>query len=107
MQVQSRTLYICGFERCQNSREYGQLIFETSIDVWASTDPTDDRLLYTVSHHDEVQVVAEQRLWEGPGGLWFELGSGGWVSDFWITEERCTPDNLEQYSFTDCTLGVY
>lgn len=107
VQVQSRAFYVCGYERCLDSREYGQLILESAIEVWASTDPSDEQILYTVSHHDEVLVVAEQRLWNGPGGLWLELGSGGWVSEFWITEERCTPDNLEQYSYTNCTLGEY
>jgi hypothetical protein len=100
-------MFVCGYERCRDVDEYGELVFEDEIEVWASSDPNDDRILYTVSHHDEVRVVRQQRVWEGPGGLWLELEGGGWMSDFWLTEERCDPDNLESYSFADCLLGEY
>jgi hypothetical protein len=106
-ETQVRVQYVCGYERCRDSAEYGELIFETEIEVWASSDPDDDLILYTVDHHQEMRVVAEQRLWEGPGGLWLEILGGGWISDFWLTDERCTPDNLAQYSFADCMLGEY
>jgi len=102
-----QTMYVCGYERCRDAEEYGELIFETGIEVWASSDPNDDRILYTVSHGQEVRVVRQERVWEGPGGLWLELESGGWMSDFWLTAERCTPANLASYSFTDCLLGEY
>jgi hypothetical protein len=46
-------------------------------------------------------------VWEGPGGLWFALDRGGWMSDFWLTAERCTQDHLESYSFSGCLLGEY
>jgi hypothetical protein len=100
-------MYVCGYERCRDADEYGALIFETGIEVWASSDPDDDRVLYTVSHLDEVRTVSQVRIWEGPGGLWFALEGGGWVSEFYLTEERCTPDNLELFSFADCMLGEY
>lgn len=102
-----QTMFVCGYERCRDQAEYGQLIFESEIEVWASSDPNDDQILYTLSHHDEVRVVNQVRVWDGPGGLWFELEEGGWMSDFWLTEERCTPENLQEYSFVDCLLGVY
>jgi hypothetical protein len=102
-----QTMYVCGYERCRDEDEYGTLIFETGIEVWASSDPNDDRILYTVSHDDEVRVVRQERVWEGPGGLWFALDRGGWMSDFWLTAERCTQDNLESYSFGGCLLGEY
>jgi len=100
-------MFVCGYERCRDQAEYGQLIFEAEIEVWGSSDPNDDQILYTVSHNDEVWVVNQQRIWDGPGGLWFELQGGGWMSDFWLTSERCTPDNLALYSFADCLLGEY
>jgi hypothetical protein len=103
----SQTMYVCGLERCRDEAEYGELIFESDIEVWASSDPDDARILYTVSHHDELRIVGQQRIWEGPGGLWFELEGGGWISEFWLTEEPCLPENLAAFSFTDCMLGVY
>ena len=100
-------MFVCGYELCRDQAEYGELIFETEIEVWASSDPNDDQILYTVSHHDEVRVISQVRLWEGPGGLWYGLEGGGWMSDFYLTREHCTPDNLEFYSFADCVLGEY
>jgi hypothetical protein len=105
--VPGQTMYVCGYERCRDSDAYGELIFETGIEVWASSDPDDNRVLSAVSHDAEVWVVSAERIWEGPGGLWLELAGGGWMNDLWLTEERCTPDNLEQYSLTDCMLGEY
>jgi hypothetical protein len=102
-----RAMFVCGYERCRDEAEYTELVFEDGIEVWASDNPEDDRILYTVSHHDEVQVIREVRIWEGPGGLWFELAEGGWISEFWLTDEPCVPDNLELYSYTDCMLGEY
>jgi hypothetical protein len=100
-------MYVCGYELCRDSSEYGELIFESDIEVWESTDLDDDLVHHLVAHHDEVWVVVEQRLWDGPGGLWYGLDGGGWISDFWLTEERCVPENLEDYSFADCMLGEY
>jgi hypothetical protein len=107
VEAPARALYVCGYELCRDSSEYGELIFENDIEVWEALDPDDDRIHHLVAHHDEVWVVSEERLWDGPGGLWFALQGGGWISDFWLTGQRCTPENLEEYSFADCMLGEY
>jgi hypothetical protein len=59
------------------------------------------------SHQERVVVVQQRRINEGPGGLWFELEDGGWTNDYWLTDQPCNEDNLEEYSFTDCLLGEY
>jgi hypothetical protein len=50
-------------------------------------------------------VVEERRTDDGPGGVWYRLEAGGWVSDMWITESRCNDATLEELSFTDCWAG--
>jgi len=102
-----RVMYFCGYDTCKDSGEYGDMIFETGINVWSNPDPDRGGVHHQASHHDKVMVVEEKRVNEGPGGLWYRLADGGWTNDFWLTEEPCTSENLEQYSFADCAAGSY
>jgi hypothetical protein len=105
--MSGQMMYVCGYERCWDSDFYSELIYETGIPVWAVPDPEDERVHHAVSHHDEAQIVDVVRLWEAPGGLWFRLEEGGWLSEFWLTEVRCVPDNLIEYRFMGCLTGEY
>lgn len=108
---EGRVMYFCGYDRCKDSTEYGKLLSEVldgfSINVWNNPDPDRGGIHHKAEHHDQVTVVEEKRVSEGPGGLWYRLEGGGWTNDLWLTEERCTEENLEQYSFTDCLEGEY
>jgi len=102
-----RAMYFCGIDHCRDSGEYGQLIFETGINVWQNPDPDRGSRVRRVNHHDRAVVLQEKRVNPGPGGLWYELKGGGWTNDLWLTPEPCTEANLEQYSFEDCLGGEY
>jgi len=101
------TMYFCGYDRCKNSGEYGTLIFETEMNVWNNPDPDRGSVHHKASNGDKVVVVEEKRVNEGPGGLWYRLQGGGWTNDYWLTDQTCTADNLETYSYTDCMAGKY
>jgi hypothetical protein len=100
-------MYFCGYDRCKDSGEHGNLILETGINVWNNSDPDRGGIHHQANHHDQVMVVEEKRVNEGPGGLWYRLEGGGWTNDLWLTERKCTSDNLEQYSFTACWEDKY
>jgi len=98
-------MYVCGYDRCKDSGEYGKLIFETGINVWNNPDPERGGVRRTLDHGDKVRVIEEKRVNEGPGGLWYKLEGGGWISDFWLHENQCRAGNL--YPFADCLGGTY
>jgi len=98
----STTMYICGYDRCENSGEYGKLIFETNINVWNNTDPDRGGVRRKVNHGDAVEVVEEKRVGEGSGTLWYRLKKGGWINDLWVTDVKCTGENLGDLSLSDC-----
>ena len=100
-------MYFCGYDRCKDSGEYGNLIFETGINVWNNPGPDRGGVHHRANHHERVSVVDQKRVNDGPGGLWYKLADGGWTNDLWLTEEKCTRGNLEEYSFTDCMMGEY
>jgi hypothetical protein len=100
-------MYFCGFDRCRDSGEYGQLIFEDNINIWNGPEPNRGGVHSQAKHGQKALVVEEKRVDDGPGGLWFKLQGGGWTNDLWLTEEKCTPSNLADYSFTDCMMGEY
>ena len=102
-----REMYFCGFDRCQDSSEYGQLTFETGINVWEGPDPNRGSVHHQAKHWEKALVVEEKRVDSGPGGLWFRLQGGGWTNDLWLTEEKSTSSNLADYSFADCLMGEY
>lgn len=102
---QGRTMYVCGYDRCRDSGEYGNLIFEAGINVWNNPDPDRGGAHHQVAHQDEVTVVGEKRVNDGPGGLWYELEGGGWIDDLWLTDAPCNPDNLSEYTFASCWGG--
>ena len=102
-----QTMYFCGIDRCRDSGEYGELVFRTGINVWNGPDPSRGGVRRRAKHHEEVQVIGQRRVSSGPGGLWYELKGGGWVNDYWLTTAPCTPDNLADFSFTDCVTGRY
>jgi hypothetical protein len=95
-------MVVCGYDRCQDSSEYGQLSFESGISVWENPEPDRGDVHHELSHGDEVQVVAKKQVYDGPGGLWYELAGGGWINDMWLTEQQCTADNLPEFSFERC-----
>lgn len=103
----SRKMYFCGIARCRESGDYGEMILENGMNVWRNPDPNRGGIHHRASHGDEVVVIKEMRVHEGPGGLWFELDGGGWANDLRLTDQICTPENLPQYSFTDCLGGEY
>ena len=100
-------LYFCGYDRCRASGEYGQLTFPDGIIIWSQPEVIVGQYERKVAHHDEAVIIQERRVFEGPGGLWYELKGGGWTHDLWLTEQPCNEGNLEQYSFTDCMMGEY
>jgi hypothetical protein len=103
---QGRTImYVCGYDRCPDSGEYGNLVFEVGINVWNNPDPDRGGVHHQVAHQDEVVVIGEKRVDDGPGGLWYELEGGGWVNDLWLTDAPCNPDNLSEYTFASCWGG--
>ena len=100
-------MYFCGIDRCRDSGEYGELVFRTGISVWNAPAPNRGGVRRTAKHHDKAEVTDQRRVSSGPGGLWYELKGGGWVNDYWLTTAPCTPDNLADFSFTDCVTGRY
>lgn len=101
------TMYFCGYDRCRDSGEYRQLIFNTGINVWNGPEPDRGGVHHRASHGDKAIVINEKRIDPGPGGLWYELSGGGWTNDLWLTDEVCTATNLGDHSFTDCLMGEY
>lgn len=102
-----RIMYFCGYDRCRDSGSYGEMIYQTGINVWNNPDPDRGGVHHQADHHERVMVVEEKRVNEGPGGLWYRLEGGGWTNDLWLARGECTSENLEQYSFTDCLMGEY
>ncbi len=102
-----RTMYFCGYDRCKDSGEYGQVTFSSGINIWNGPDPNRGGVLRTAKHREKVTVVQEQRVSTGPGGLWYKLSGGGWTNDLWLTDDLCGAGNLERLSFSDCLLGKY
>ena len=103
----SRTMYVCGHDLCRESGEYGQLVYPTGINVWQNPEPDRGGVHHQVANGDRVEVIAERRVFEGPGGLWYELEGGGWTNDLWLTETRCSASNIAEFSFTNCLAGTY
>ena len=97
------TMYVCGYDRCRDSDAYGDLSFETGISVWENPEPDRGEVVRELVHGDEVQVIAKKRIYDGPGGLWYQLEGGGWIDNMWITELLCTPGNLPELSFDRCS----
>ncbi|MEW6716715.1 MAG: hypothetical protein AB1345_04315 [Chloroflexota bacterium] len=95
-------MYFCGMDRCQNSGEYGQLIFPTGINIWQNHDPNRGTVIRKANHGDKVLIIESKRIDPGSGGLWFHLQSDGWVNDLWLTDVLCTPENLERLTQPDC-----
>jgi len=102
----TRTMYFCGIDPCRDSGEYGRLAHPRII-VWNHPDPNRGGVRREAKHQEQVIVTRELRVYDGPGGLWYELKLGGWTNDLWLTDAPCTPDNLPHYSFTDCLMGKY
>lgn len=100
-EIVAKTMFVCGIDRCELSGAYGELIFTTGINVWENPDPNRGKVIRELDHLQGVTVLVERRVREDPGGLWFQLEGGGWMSDLWLTDEACTTSNLEQYS-RDC-----
>jgi hypothetical protein len=98
-------LYICGYDRCKDSGEYGTLILETGINVWNNPDPDRGGVHHQLAHQDQLVIVQTQQVHDGPGGLWFELEGGGWINDLWLTQELCTEENLPQHALDGCLGG--
>jgi hypothetical protein len=96
-----RVMYFCGIDRVESSGAYGELLFQTGINVWNNPEPDRGGVHHQASHHDKVTVMEEKRVSEGSGGLWYRLEGGGWTNDLWLTEEPCTQENLDQYTITD------
>jgi len=102
-----RTMYVCGYDRCEDSGEYGQLIYSTGIDTWQGPEPDRGGVHHQAAHGDQVEVIDERRVSKGAGGLWYELEGGGWTNDLWLTETRCSASNIAEFSFTNCLAGTY
>jgi hypothetical protein len=101
--IPATTMYVCGYDRCRDSSEYGTLSFETGISVWENPEPDRGDIARELVHGDVVQVVAKKHIYDGPGGLWYQLEDGGWISGLWLTEQLCTSDNLPEFSFDRCS----
>ena len=104
---EGRVMYFCGYDRCRDSGAYGELLYATGINVWNNPEPNRGGVHHRANHHDQVTVVEEKRVAPGPGGLWYRLAQRGWTNDLWLTQGRCTTENLERYSFADCLAGDY
>ena len=101
------TMYVCGYDTCRDSGEYGDLLYSTGINAWNNPDPDRGGVKRQLRNGQQVTVIEQKRVYSGPGGLWYKLRDGGWISDFWLTETVCTPENLAGYSFKDCLGGEY
>ena len=101
------TMYFCGYDRCKDSGEYGQLVFRTGITLWNNRGPDRGGVCRTANHGERASVVRERRVDPGPGGLWYKLEDGCWTNVLWITEKRCDESNLAGLSFKDCLMGEY
>ena len=101
--IPATTMFVCGYDRCRDSTEYGVLSFETGISVWENPEPDRGAVQRKVRHGDAVQVIAKKRIYDVPSGLWYELAGGGWIDDLWLTEHLCTAENLAEYSFARCS----
>lgn len=95
-------MYFCEIERCKLSPSYGLVFDPQGTPVWQNHDPDRGRVLRMADHHEKIRVIREIRVRDGWGGLWYELEGGGWTNDFHLTDEPCTPENIEQYSISDC-----
>jgi len=97
-----RVMYFCGYDRCRNSGAYGEPIMMTGINVWNGPDPNRGGVHHQAKHGDQAVVIGEQRVGAHAGQLWYKLEGGGWANDLWLTDEVCSPDNLEKHSLDDC-----
>jgi len=103
----ARVMYVCGFDRCKDSGEYGKLVYHSGINVWENPDPNRGGIERQLVHLQKVSLLDVRRVSAGPGGLWFRLSGGGWINDLWLTNTKCRADEIEIHSFTDCLGGVY
>ena len=101
------TMFVCGYDRCRDSCEYGQLVFRSGISVWENWGDDRGQVVRSLTHGSSVVVVDEKRSSPGPRGAWYRLESGGWVNGLWLTAELCSEANLDEFSFTDCLMGEY
>jgi len=106
-EVAGEIMYACGIDRCKDSGEYGKLIYASGINVWEIPGPNRKVVNRQLNHLQEVTVLLERRLNDGPGGLWYGLSGGGWINDLWLTEKPCNYGNIEKDSFKDCLMGEY
>ncbi|MBN1955873.1 MAG: hypothetical protein JW900_12610, partial [Anaerolineae bacterium] len=102
-EIPATVMFVCGYDRCLDSQEYGTLSFETGISIWENPEPDRGDIVGELSHGDLVRVVALAQLYDRPGGLWYQLEDGGWISDLWLTERLCTPSSLPELSFERCS----
>lgn len=96
---QITSMYVCGYSRCTNSGDYGELVFTEGINVWNNHDPDRGGVHHQVKHGDRVGVESSTVI---DSRRWYKLIDGGWINDLWLTDKQCTPDNLDQLSMDDC-----
>lgn len=95
-------MYACGIDRCRNSGSYGQRVAESGINIWNHPDPDRQGIHHQIWHTKRVEIIGKTHINLDPGGTWYQLQEGGWISDLWLTETQCTRENLEQYTIPDC-----
>jgi len=106
-ETSGRTMYVCGYDRCRDSGEYGTLLYAAGINLWNAPEPDRGGVHHQAAHGDQVEVIDERRVSAGPGGLWYRLEGGGWANDLWLAESRCSASNIDELSFTNCMAGTY
>ena len=96
---QEKVMYFCGIDRSRDSDAYGELLFSTGINVWEKAGDNRGSVVRQARHLERVVVIEERRVFDGPGGLHYRLEGGGWTSDLWLTDEKCTATNLAQFDY--------
>ena len=122
-QIEPQVLYFCNYDRCRDSDNYGHKIPEPSpLGIWkippqvytemseSERSKYDLPLLIRTPHNGEsVTVVGVWIQWDeyGPFGSWYQLDDGNWTRVWQLTEEICSPDNIDGYSYTNCAENKY
>ena len=91
-------MYFCGIDRCRDSGTFGELLFESGINVWENPEPNRGKVAWKATNGQRVVVMETKRVGEGAGGMWYRLKQGGWTNGIWLTEEPCTKDNWQRYA---------
>jgi len=95
----TKVMYVCGYDLCKSSGGYGEIALTEGINVWNHPDPNRGGVHHQVKAGDRVVIIDVTHV---DGRTWYELEDGGWLSDLWLTKQKCTPDNIGDFTLNDC-----